>query len=32
MGENYGFCGILETMKNHLHLRGLDLSQPKKQG
>ena len=26
MGENSDLCGILETMKNHFHMRILDLS------
>ena len=24
MGENSGLCGILETMKEHFHMRSLD--------
>ena len=26
MRENSGLCGILELMKNHFHMRSLDLS------
>ena len=32
MGQNSGLCAILETMKNHFHIRSLDLSLHSTQG
>ena len=32
MGENSGLRGILERMKNHFHMRSLDLSLHSTQG
>ena len=32
MGENSDLCGILETMKNHFHIRSLDLGRHSTQG